>query len=366
MKVQKENLFSRKTKKGKSFILDYRLNGKRIRKVAAYDRHTAEKIKADIQKKLSLEMYDLTVINSEIISLEDLINQYLNQKKDYTRESTYKRYLNYFNGFKDFMINYFPTPSTNIRSITSEHLNQCFIQLTQKPINNRKPWHKGSVNILRDLVSEMFNYAKEKNYIQVNPVKQIKYFKVPKSTKIEFFDDNTLKIIFDNLDQYWIPFFKFLLFTGLRKGEAINLTWSQDNLDEDNPSINLTSNKDFQTKSGKSNFIKITKNAYDILLSQRNINSKYVFVSKRGNKIRKSTPNEELASALKNTNINGIIHMFRHTFAAKFLMSGGTLYDLSKFLSHSDIETTKIYAHLSPEYMKGNIVKMEDWQSKIK
>ena len=39
-------------------------------------------------------------------------------------------------------------------------------------------------------------------------------------------------------------------------------------------------------------------------------------------------------------------HVLRHTFASQLAMAGVSLYKISKWLGHSDFETTQIYAHL--------------------
>jgi site-specific recombinase XerD len=47
------------------------------------------------------------------------------------------------------------------------------------------------------------------------------------------------------------------------------------------------------------------------------------------------------------------LHTLRHTSASWFMINGGDLYRLQKFLGHSAIKLTERYAHLSPEYLKG-------------
>lgn len=139
--------------------------------------------------------------------------------------------------------------------------------------------------------------------------------------------------------------------------------WSNVSLDEKNPSITITSTEEHRTKGGKTQTIRISDAAFEILKAQKGKSDKYVFVNEIGGKIRKATPNEILTKAIPKKSFYGTPHMFRHTFAANFLMNNvGTIYDLSKVLSHSDIERTKIYAHLSPEYMKGMAEKMNMYQ----
>jgi len=62
-------------------------------------------------------------------------------------------------------------------------------------------------------------------------------------------------------------------------------------------------------------------------------------------------------------------HSLRHTYASYLVQGGVSLYVVQKLLGHSDIKTTEIYAHLSPEslqeavrgraYRKGDGIKQD-------
>lgn len=363
MRIPIINLRTVKRKGVVAYQLDYALNGKRIREIVAHDKRSAEIVKAKRQEELRLGIHGLTTHSAKIISLSELIQKFLNNKLGIVQKSTHGRYVNYFTGFERFMLKYFPSVCDNIQNIKPYYLQECFQKLNKEPVNKKKPWHQSSINILRDLSIEMFDMAVKEKYREDNPVSQTQPFKISQSDKIRFFSTDELEILWQNLNPFWIPFFKFLLFTGIRRGEIINLLWSNVSLNEKKPSITVTSTEEHRTKGGKTQTITISEAAFEILNSQKGRDPKYVFVDEKGRKIRKSTPNEVLKKAIPKDTFFGTPHMFRHTFAANFLMNNvGTIYDLSKFLSHSDIETTQIYAHLSPEYMKGITDKLNTYQ----
>ena len=43
------------------------------------------------------------------------------------------------------------------------------------------------------------------------------------------------------------------------------------------------------------------------------------------------------------------LHSLRHTFASQLVMAGVSIYKVSRWLGHSDVKTTMIYAHLAPQ-----------------
>jgi site-specific recombinase XerD len=52
-------------------------------------------------------------------------------------------------------------------------------------------------------------------------------------------------------------------------------------------------------------------------------------------------------------------HCLRHSFASNFLMSGGHLVALSRLLGHTDLKTTQVYAHLSPDFLAEQLDKLK-------
>ncbi len=52
------------------------------------------------------------------------------------------------------------------------------------------------------------------------------------------------------------------------------------------------------------------------------------------------------------------IHSLRHTFASHLVMSGVDLPSVQKLLGHSNIQTTMMYSHLTPDHLVGAVNRL--------
>lgn len=216
-----------------------------------------------------------------------------------------------------------------------------------------------TVNGLRAILIQLLDYGVKQSYLSSNPAKETKKFRENGKSVVEYFTDEELEKIWKELDEHWVEPLKFIVHTGLRKGEWINLKWNNVNLSENNPTITVTSSGSWKTKTGESRVIPLNKNAVEIIKKQKDRNSEFVFTSKNGQKIHPDKPYHSLKSALKKLGLSGDIHKLRHTFASNLVMNGKPLYDVQKLLGHKDIATTMIYAHLSPDYLKETVKALE-------
>ena len=209
------------------------------------------------------------------------------------------------------------------------------------------------------MLNLIFNYGIKQGYLTSNPASDTKKFRENGKNIVEYFTEDELEKIWNELDEYWVYPLKFIVHTGLRKGEWINLKWENVKLDGDNPNITIVSSGSWKTKTGESRVIPLNKIAVEIIKKQKGKNSEYVFTLKNGSKIHPDKPYHKLKTALKNLGLKGDIHKLRHTFASNLVMKGRPLYDVQKLLGHSDIQTTMIYAHLSPGYLKESVKTLE-------
>lgn len=148
------------------------------------------------------------------------------------------------------------------------------------------------------------------------------------------------------------------LYTGMRRGEVLNLTWEQVDLKQG--MIRLT-----QTKNGEARDIPINETVRLVLAGLRTrIDVPWVFHAEDGDKFPDTRKRFEWAcKEAKITDLH--FHDLRHTFASWLVMRGTPIATVSELLGHKSISMTMRYAHLSPAH-KAQAVRSLDWKDSEK
>ena len=229
--------------------------------------------------------------------------------------------------------------------------------------------------------NRVMKYAYKLKYIKENPCDFVilpskPLVKQEKET-LDFYTKQQLQTFMTCLSSMntrkWEAFFRILAFTGLRRGEALALTWD----DIDTKQGLLTVNKAVKrgengqyvgsTKNESSvRTITIDENTIKILKAWKAEQAKTLI----GFGFNAIQPNQYIFSKLKdNTPLNTMaprnalvkickrfdlpmmnIHGFRHTHCSLLFEAGVPMKDVMERLGHSDIQTTmNIYTHVTKE-----------------
>ncbi|MBT6046999.1 MAG: site-specific integrase [Candidatus Scalindua sp.] len=352
VKVKKIN-----RKSGIIYQLDYTVDGKRIRTSVGPRKYEAEIIAAKLNADFALGQFGIENVKQKSTQLAQLLTEYLFSKKNIIRPSSEIRYKNYLTQFEQFISINFPQCALDISKISEHHIRLCINHLLEDPIKGDKPWSKRTVNDFIIALRMLFKYALKQKYLNSNPALEIEKIPCNPSTDAPFYDDKELEIIFKHIDPFWSDFFNFLLYTGLRKGELINLKWENIDLEPGNEKIHIRAVGDWKTKTGRQRTLPLHKKAIELVSVQKTIKQDYLFISKTGVIIHPDRPYHALKAVLKTFKIEGDVHKFRHTFASRLVMAGASLFDVKELLGHTDIQSTMVYAHLSQGHMR-KIVNM--------
>ena len=145
-------------------------------------------------------------------------------------------------------------------------------------------------------------------------------------------------------------FLIFLLQTGCRLSEAVNMRWAD--VDFDHRRITIRSRLNSPTKSGKARTIPLTDTLFDTLDSKKDRPTIWIFPSNRG-KPRRNQTNHKMFNDLLDVAVidkNGrSLKSLRHTFVTHLFNQGQPLELISKIVGHqSPAITAQVYAHLIP------------------
>ena len=233
-----------------------------------------------------------------------------------------------------------------LNQITSAMLSDLKLEIKTEDRAN------ATVNRSRALLSSMFNVAFEREIIEQSPMTRVK--KLVEQNQIErYLSEDELKRLMNVLanhhahdidNQIIVGIVEMLLLTGARKGEVLNLKWSD--LDENNHLWKLNENK-----SGKPRIIQLNSQAQQII---RRMSRKYLYVfanPKTGlpfNDIRKTFQKILEAAQIENFRI----HDLRHNFASMAVNNGCDIYVVQHLLGHASPTTTQRYAHLRQDTLR--------------
>ncbi len=272
---------------------------------------------------------------------------------------TYQEYLKNISNSKEFMLkknitcpkHFLPAfENKELKDISISDIKNYQAKRKAEIINMPKNLNKReseityrSVNLKIAILRNFFNFYMEKGYIDKNPATGVK--KLNELSRLKTLSDTDInKLIAGATNKLTRDLITFLIYTGCRKGEALNLKW--DDMDLQNDVIAIKG-----TKTKYDRYIPISKPLKELLNGiEKNQDSLYVFNingAKIGN-FRRS-----FATACRNAGLKDLrIHDLRHVFASKMVMNGTSLYITGELLGHRTTQMTKRYSHLVPDTLK--------------
>lgn len=360
-----------RTKDGR-WGVDYRLNGRRIRKIVGSSRAEAEEELLLVRKKRSNDSSIADALHDIADALRNLAGERLH---DAPRPKNNPRSVsNVAHDWLEAYENSRVRPSTIdrhkcslvaiipfwgdflIQTLTSQHCVEYF--------NHRKSQVEvATINREFQTLQLILNYAQAQGYIKNNIVldaRKLPYLKnalkePPPRERVYSLDE--LERLFRVIQEYKPQIYPIVLtavHTGMRKGEILNLKWSQVNLKENRIELGK------ETKSHVSRMIPLDQTMVSMFLKirrLRHITSQYVFVNERGRKISVRKPWEFCLAKAK---IEGAtFHDLRRTAASLMLSQGVDSRVIMKIMGHRSVEMVKRYQHPNEEILKRAMMKLD-------
>jgi len=281
--------------------------------------------KAKINKKYAFDLRYAAWINIKKLSVKPA---YYRKLKQYEKE-----FVSYF-GHED------------IRTIGNDRIASYYESLIGK-ISNKTIYNK--LGVLHSFFKALYDREAIHNMPRFEKVK----FDKPAPDWISETDQEK---ILSFMPEKHHAIFRFMFLTGCRHGEARAVHW--DDIDFFNNTITIKHNFSDSVlttpKTGKTRVIPLPEPLKDVLLKHpRTLHSPFVF-NLNGKPYYESSIGKIWRPACNKAGIENIkaYSGTRHSFASHAINDGYSLEIIGEILGHSDIRTTKKYAHVSLEAMR--------------
>ena len=322
-------------------------------------------------------LHESDYLKTNRIRFETVYDEWLEQYKLTVKSSTLNKTKEYFkNHILPSIGDYF------IDAIKLKHVQKAVNDWSEKVVKFRE---------ISGYASKVFEHSKRTGKIKDNPFDLVVY---PIGKKSEKNDDNYynkhelkkfLQLAEQDMSKLWYTYFRLLAFTGMRKSEALALTWKDIDFKQSFVSItktltvgdgNIVSVGEPKTGASK-RLIHLDKRTMDDLRSWRmeqnhlmsnlgfkTLNREQLVFSTLSNKhFPLSNPNHRLDSLIKKHNLKKIsVHGFRHTHCSMMFEAGATIPEVQKRLGHTDIKVTmNIYNHVSQYKQEEAVDKLSNY-----
>lgn len=321
----------------------------------------------------------------DISSANDTLSQWLerikNVKKNELTESEYQTFC--------FRTAYFyeKVGKLPLNSINQQLLQPFVDELFEANPTTGKPTSKRTLQRYISALSSVFEYAIENRATEFNPCKYLKIPKKAKTEKRRALSPAERKRI-EETPHRAQPAAMLMMYSGLRRGEATALQWSD--VDFINKTITVNKSYDFKSNTIKSpktdagtRIVSVPEKLIRYLetLERKSI---YVLTTATGKMLTNSSWQTMWNSYMIDLNLKygtttikrakydprGQVitiepfspHCLRHTFCTIMYEAGIDVLTAKEQMGHSDERTTlSIYTHLDRQHKKKNISKLDEY-----
>jgi integrase len=280
------------------------------------------------ERRRQIRLGQLDMIEAQIPTLSEFVPEYIAHMRDVKQKRSWKRDKELLEPLCELFGN------KKLSNITAKDLEDFRLVRPQEV----KP---ATVNRSLSVLRTMLNLAKRwKKFFGENPVSIVGM--PEENNQIErILTREEEKRLIDEAISYLRPVIITALNTEMRRGEILNLTWSDVDLSNNLITVTQTNSK---SKKGRRVYINSILRRLLLELKLKSAGSEYVFLDDKANRIRQIRT--AFNAACRCAGIHGLrFHDLRHTAATRMIESGASIVAVNKILGHSDIKTTMRYTH---------------------
>lgn len=370
--AKRDHVMPRIYKRERVWYFDISVGGRRVRKRVGRSKRVAELALKDAEVQVARDEFGFT---KKDISIERLIDQFLDYNRTNHRQSTTKRYKAVTDHLRRYLSDIRPH-IVAVSQLNTEALEgyktyrkDSLVSPNGKntrangsiSVGTRKGARTRTINLEMDGIKTMLNLAIQWGYLKENPMRHVKPLKIEDAKPVRFLTIEECNKFLKNTPPELYPAYFTFLHTGMRKAELENLMWND--VDFKRRKIFIRPKENWHPKTGNREIPmgdSLLRVLTKLMQKRENISpDAYVLTFKNyGNSHNRLRT--ELIKIAKKAGITDLtkIHTLRHTFASHLVMKGIDLPTVKELMGHSDIETTMIYAHLSPEHLSDAVNKL--------
>lgn len=215
-----------------------------------------------------------------------------------------------------------------------------------------------TLNIELRTLRAAFNTALRWKLLTENPFRNVPLIRIPDQQPLHLTQEDFRKLLSVITEGWFKDLITVAVYTGLRRGELLNLQWKDVNFER--KIICIQSSSDFRTKFGKRRIVPMNADVEKILRGRRQAaRLEYVF-ARCGRRLLDSSVTHKFKAAVRKAGLNPDLHLhsLRHTFATWLVQNRISIYEVQKLLGHSSLKITEVYSHLLPEELHGTVNKI--------
>lgn len=231
--------------------------------------------------------------------------------------------------------------SSPLRCVSRNKLNEMVVSMRESGLAS------SSIQSYTRVMTTFFNWCKKQKYCDIEMPK----YKAAETVK-ETYSDEELQLLLErpspscrfSVYRTWVVI-NFLLNSGCRASTIRSIKNCDVDLDQRQVLTRHNKNKKVQV-------IPLCRQMATILREYQQIRGgspeEYLFCTECGEQLDESALRQAIARYNQSRGVAKTgTHLFRHTFARKYLMDcGGNAFALQKLLGHSTLKTTKIYCNI--------------------
>ena len=329
------------------------INGKRKYKVFYGKTQREAKAKAEEYRRgEATQKVNFSAVAARYLNLES-------QRITYPRYKTKRSRIEFFT--QEF-------GNTDINYILPENIQTLINRIAAANPRTGKPTARQTLSQYLSAVNDVFTFAVKNRIINTNPCDFVSITAIkPKKERTALSKDERLRISACTYNRAWIAV--FMMYTGLRRGEAAALTWADVDLKQKTITVNKSYDyKEYRIKPPKTKagyrIIPIPDNLIPILEAHKGSKKENVILSAKGEMMTEQAWRRLNDKIVKETGVDFEWHQLRHTYTSVLYSAGVDVLTACQILGHSDVKTTMaIYTHLEDSKKKLSIDKLNDFLS---